>query len=259
MRKMISLALLLLAAVALYADGVTVEQILNNFDKTLGVPNIQGSFKVQLISRAGEVREIQARAFQKYVGGSQINRLFIFDFPPSVRGTSLLVHSFFDGRPNNMWIYLPAVRRVRRVELESSGGGYFMGSDFTYRDLINTDYSKLIFERIADERVNGVDSYAIKASGETPQAQQEHGYAYIISLYRKDNYFMHSRRYYDFNGELVKVYEVQDYLDLKPYIYPTKISMTNVQTGHRSVLLAENASTAAIPDDYFTTRFMQNN
>ena len=32
MRKMISLALLLLAAAALYADGVTVEQILSNFD-----------------------------------------------------------------------------------------------------------------------------------------------------------------------------------------------------------------------------------
>lgn len=259
MRKWIAIVLLLLAAAALYADGVTVERILANFDKTLGVPNIQGTFKVQLISRTGEVREIQARAFQKYVGASQINRLFIFDFPPSVRGTSLLLHSFFDGRPNNMWIYLPAVRRVRRIALESSGGGYFMGSDFTYRDLINNDNSKLKFERLPDERFNGVDSYAIKAFGETPQAQQEHGYSYIVSLYRKDNYFMHSRRYYDFNGELVKVYEVQDYLDLKPYIYPTKISMTNVQTGHRSVLLAENASTETIPDDYFTTRFMQNN
>lgn len=259
MRKLITFALLLLAATALYADGVTVEQILANFDKTLGVPNIQGTFKVQLISRAGEIREIQARAFQKYLGNSQINRLFIFDFPPSVRGTSLLLHSFFDGRPNNMWIYLPAVRRVRRIALESSGGGYFMGSDFTYRDLINNDNSRLKFERLPDERFNGVDSYVIKAYGATAQAQQEHGYSYIVSLYRKDNYFMHSRRYYDFNGELVKVYEVQDYLDLKPYIYPTKISMTNVHTGHRSVLLAENTSTATIPDDYFTTRFMQNN
>ena len=259
MRKMISLALLLLAAAALYADGVTVEQILNNFDKTLGVPNIQGSFKVQLISRAGEVREIQARAFQKYVGGSQINRLFIFDFPPSVRGTSLLVHSFFDGRPNNMWIYLPAVRRVRRIALESSGGGYFMGSDFTYADLINNDNSKMSFERLPDERHNGVDSYAIKAEGQSAQVKQDRGYSYVVSLYRKDNFFMHVRKYYDFSGELLKIYEVQEYLELPPYIYPTKISMTNVQTGHRSVLLAENASTANIPDDYFTTRYMQNN
>lgn len=259
MRKMISLALLLLAAAALYADGVTVEQILNNFDKTLGVPNIQGSFKVQLISRAGEVREIQARAFQKYVGGSQINRLFIFDFPPSVRGTSLLVHSFFDGRPNNMWIYLPAVRRVRRIALESSGGGYFMGSDFTYADLINNDNSKMSFERLPDERHNGVDSYAIKAEGQSAQVKQDRGYSYVVSLYRKDNFFMHVRKYYDFSGELLKIYEVQEYLELPPYIYPTKISMTNVQTGHRSVLLAEGANTDPIPDDYFTTRYMQNN
>jgi len=253
------LGLLFACGMQLFAADLTVKEILDRFDKTLGVPTIQGSFKVQLISRNGDVREIQARAYQKLIGAAQNNRLFIFDFPPTVRGTSLLLHSFFDGRPNNMWIYLPAVKRVRRIALESSGGGYFMGSDFTYRDLINNDNNKMKFDRLPDAVRGGVDSYALKVSGETPQIQQEHGYSYIISYYRKDNCFLHAREYFDFNGELLKVYTVQKYLEFGPYIYPTEITMENVQSRHKSVLLVENASTEDIPDEYFTTRYMQNN
>ncbi|MDX9959012.1 MAG: outer membrane lipoprotein-sorting protein [Spirochaetia bacterium] len=253
------LGLFLLCGIQLFAADLTIKDILANFDKVLGIPTIQGSFKVQLISRNGDVREIQARAYQKLIGTSQDNRLFIFDFPPTVRGTSLLLHSFYDGRPNNMWIYLPAVKRVRRIALESSGGGYFMGSDFTYRDLIYNDNNKMKIERLPDAIREGVDSYALKVTGETPQIQQEHGYSHIISYYAKDNFFLHYREYYDFNGELLKIYTVHEYLEFGQYIYPTNVSMTNVQSNHKSFLLVENVSTDDIPDDYFTTRYMQNN
>jgi len=258
MRK-ICAVVLLFCGMQLFAADPTVKEILDNFDKVLGIPTIQGSFKIQLISRNGDVREIQARAYQKLIGTTQDNRLFIFDFPPTVRGTSLLLHSFYDGRPNNMWIYLPAVKRVRRIALESSGGGYFMGSDFTYRDLIYNDYNQMKVDRLPDAVRSGVDSYALKVTGETPQIRQEHGYAYIISYYRKDNFFLHYREYYDFNEELLKIYEVHDYLEFGKFIYPTNVSMTNVQSKHKSILLVENVSTDNIPDEYFTTRYMQNN
>jgi uncharacterized protein len=258
MRKFFAIVLLL-CGMQLFAADLTVKEILDNFGKVLGIPTIQGSFKVQLISRNGDVREIQARAYQKLIGTSQDNRLFIFDFPPTVRGTSLLLHSYYDDRPNNMWIYLPAVKRVRRIALESSGGGYFMGSDFTYRDLIYNDYSEMKVLRLADAVREGVDSYALKAAGETPQIQQEHGYSAIINYYRKDNFLLHYREYFDFNGELLKVYTVHKYLEFGKYIYPTNVSMTNVQSNHKSILLVDNVSTDNIPDDYFTTRYMQNN
>jgi hypothetical protein len=235
------------------------EEIIANNAKTLMIPSIQGAFNLELISRKGDVRKIEARAFQKYVGDAQNNRLFIFDFPPTLRGTGLLLHSYYDGRENNMWIYLPTVRRIKRIALESSGGGYFMGSDFTYSDLIDTDYNNMEIERLPDERVDGIDSYAIKAWGKTVEIRQEHGYGHIITYYRKDNYMVHRRNFYDLNGDLLKVYKVEEFLDLDPYIYPTKITMTNEQTSHRSVLQIKDVSTEEIPDRYFTTRYLQTN
>jgi len=259
MHKILTLIILTSVLVAVSAQEPSNQAILDGFAKTVSVPNIQVTLNAQLISARGDVREIQARAYQKLIGSSQINRLFVFKHPPTVRGTSLLVHSFFDGRPNNMWIYLPAVRRVRRIALESSGGGYFMGSDFTYRDLINIDHSKMVLERLPDAVTQDQDSWVIRARGETVQVQQEHGYQFIVSFYRKDNFFLHRREYYDFNGELLKVYTVEDFLTVGTWIYPTKTVMRNVQTGHKSKLIVTDINTEVVPEHFFTTRYMQEN
>lgn len=257
-RKHILLIVLILLVSPVFADK-PIEQILSEFDRALSIPSIQGTFTVKLISKNGDVRENEARAYQKLVSATQNNRLFVFDFPPRVRGTALLLHSYFDGRPNNMWIYLPAIRRVKRIALESSGGGYFMGSDFTYRDLINNDASEMEFEKLDDKVMNGVDSYLIKSWGNTPEIRQELGYSFIVSYYNKENSVLFRREYYDFNDELLKVYEVGDFYISGPYHYPTKITMTNVQTDHKSVIEVTEVSTEEIPDRYFTTRFLQNN
>ena len=190
---------------------------------------------------------------------AQSNRLFLFDFPPTVRGTGLLMNAYFDGRENNMWIYLPAVRRIKRIALEDSGGGYFMGSDFTYNDLISNSYNKLVFDRLDDAVIQGKDCYVIKAWGANSQDRQNHGYAYTLSYHRKDNYLLLRREFFDLSGALLKVYSIGEYLDLNPYIYPTEIFMENVQTGHKSILSVSDISTDEIPARYFTTRYLQNN
>nr|MDA3808926.1 outer membrane lipoprotein-sorting protein [Spirochaetaceae bacterium] len=187
MNKNLKNILLLLLVISWPLHAITVEEVLENFADKLGIPTLQATFKVQLIAQSGDVREIEARAYQKSLGKVQNNRLFIFDFPPTVRGTGLLLHSYFDGRDNNMWIYLPVVKRVKRVSLESSGGGYFMGSDFTYRDLIDNDYSKMDFQLVNDQVIDGIDYFVVKAWGQTPEIQQDNGYSYILSYYRKDN------------------------------------------------------------------------
>lgn len=239
------------------ASGQTIEQILQRFEDTTKIPYIQGDFHVELISPSGDVREIRGRAYQKMIGSQQTNRLFLFTHPPTVRDTGLLLHTFFDGRPNNMWIYLPAIRRTRRIALESSGGGYFMGSDFTYRDLMENDNSRLEFERLPDQDVEGHPSFVLRAWGRTPRDRQEHGYSHIISYYRKDNYVLHRRDFFDFNDELVKIFRAGDLLEIQEFYYPRVLSMENVQTGHRSYIRATNPSVEEIPDRYFTTRFLQ--
>lgn len=249
--------ILMLLAMPLALTALTPEEVVGEFKKTLHIPNLSGSFKVSLIAQNGDTREIEARAYQKVTSENENSRLFIFDFPPTVRGTGLLVNSYTDGRDNNMWIYLPAIRRVKRIALESSGGGYFMGSDFTYSDLINNDSNKLSFELLDDADLDGESCYIIQAKGKTAEDRQSRGYAFTNSYYRKRDYFMLARDYFDFNGELLKEYRVKGELHFGQFIYPTEIWMTNVQTGHKSILSVTDTSTDEIPDKYFTTRYLQ--
>lgn len=256
MKKIIITFISFVLVVSPLSAGKTVEEILAEFDKTISVPSLQGTFTVKLISKNGDTREIKARAYQKLVDNKQNNRLFIFDFPPRVRGTGLLVHSFLDGRDNNMWIYLPTVKRVKRIALESSGGGYFMGSDFTYRDLIANDLNNMKFELLEEKTMNGTESYVIKCWGKNQEVIKDLGYSYMISYYKKENSVMYRREFFDSDSKLLKIYQVDDFHVSGKYHYPTKITMTNVQTEHKSIIEVTEISTKDIPERYFTTRYL---
>ncbi|RLD28668.1 MAG: hypothetical protein DRI73_11435 [Bacteroidetes bacterium] len=255
--KKIIIFILITLSFSLGAQEMTVTKILEGYERTAFIPNITASLTVKLISANGEVREIKADAYQKNIDKNLVSRLFLFDYPPSVRNTGLLINSFLDGSENVMWIYLPAVKRVKRIALSTSGGGYFMGSDFSYSDFISKSGNDYTYEYMGEDTLNGTNCYIVKEYGTTLQKRQDSKVSYMIVYFRKDDFIMFGRDYYDLAGELVKEYRVKDVVVLGQYIYPTVIEMTNVQTGHRSILEMINSNTEVIPNRYFTTRFLQ--
>jgi len=255
--KKIIIFMLIIFSFSLGAQETTVAKILAGYERTAYIPNLTASLTVKLISANGEVREIKADAYQKNIDENQVSRLFLFDYPPSVRNTGLLINSFLNGGDNVMWIYLPAVKRVKRIALSTSGGGYFMGSDFSYSDFISKSGNDYTHEYIGEDTLNGTDCYIVKEYGSTLQKRQDSKVSYMIDYFRKDDFIMFGRDYYDLAGELVKEYRVKDVVVLGQYIYPTVIEMTNVQTGHRSVIEMTDVSTGDIPERYFTTRYLQ--
>lgn len=257
MKRYFILILILLSFI-LFAQDITVDEILDGYEVTAFIPNLTASLSVKLISANGEVREIKADAYQKTIDENQVSRLFLFDYPPSVRNTGLLINSFLNGDENVMWIYLPAVKRVKRIALATSGGGYFMGSDFSYSDFISKARADYTQEFLGEVILNGTPCYRIKEYGKTLKRRQDMKLSYMINYYRKDDFIMFGRDYYDLAGELVKEYRVKDSIVLGQYIYPTVIEMENIQTGHRSIIEMTNVSTDIIPDRYFTSRFLKN-
>lgn len=235
-----------------------VEDIINKFTATLHFPNLSGSIKVEMISQKGDIREIEAKAFQKEVSQDQTNILFLFNYPPTVRDTGLLLHSYFNGDPSNMWIYLPVVKRIKRIALEQSGGGYFMGSDFTYSDFIMKSHQEYTREYLGEEVIEGELCYAIKDWIPNLERRQEVGYGYMVNYYNKSDYHLQGRDYYDLSEQLLKVYRVKDILEYEGSIYPTTIIMHNVQSDHKSILNFYDYDMDEIPDNIFTTRYLRN-
>jgi len=235
-----------------------VDSIMKKFSKVLEFSNLSGSIKVEMISQKGDTREIEARAFQKQVSKDQLNMLFVFDYPPTVRDTGILLNTYFNGDQSNMWIYLPAVKRIKRISLEQSGGGYFMGSDFTYSDFIMRTLEDYNREIIGEKTIEGHDCYVIKDWAKDKKKQQEMGYSYVINYIGKDDYFLYARDYYDLSGNLLKIYRVKNVLKYGTSMYPTNIVMQNVQTDHKSILSFYDYKTDEIDNDIFTPRYLRN-
>lgn len=255
MIKKIITVILMTISVSLFSSDI--DTIIDGFSKKIQIPNLKGKLSVQLISKNGDTREIKAEAFQKLSKDNQMNRLFVFNYPPSVRDTGLLIHSFYNGEDNKMWIYLPVAKRVKRIALENSGGGYFMGSDFSYMDFISKSSSDFTQELLSDGEIDNVSYYRIKEYGNTAEKREALGYDYIINYYGKDDYFLYGRDYYELSGDLLKTYRVKEVKDFPPYIYPTKIVMTNEQTQHRSILNVTDISFKELSNKYFSTRYLQ--
>ena len=198
---------------------------------------------------------IRADSHQKQRGAERVDRLFVFTHPPNVRDTALLVHSYMEQGDDSMWMYLPAMDRIKRVDLGSSGGGYFLGSDFTFRDLVSrdpTEYEPALLPSDDDAR------YVVEVRGRTPELQRRFGYAREEHFIRRDSFMRERIVFYDLAGDLLKELIVDEEHEADGYAFPSRVRMLNHQTGHVSEIVFEEISFSAdVPDRFFTQRYLR--
>ena len=83
------------------------------------------------------------------VRGDGDKSLFVFDEPPDVRGTALLTHAHVN-TPDDQWLYLPALKRVKRINAARRSGS-FMGSEFSYEDMSSHEVDEYTYKYLRDE------------------------------------------------------------------------------------------------------------
>ena len=77
------------------------------------------------------VRKMRLKSLEIQNDGDK--SLLIFDQPRDVKGTAFLNFSHTT-KPDDQWLYLPALKRVKRISSRNKSGP-FMGSEFSYEDL----------------------------------------------------------------------------------------------------------------------------
>jgi hypothetical protein len=88
-------------------------------------------------SPSGEERVRVLRGYEKRTDGGR-KLLWLFESPAEVEGTGFLAWQQRP-QPDDMWVYFPGQRRVRRVSPELRRE-QFQGSTFTYEDLTTVFY-----------------------------------------------------------------------------------------------------------------------
>lgn len=161
--------------------------------------------------------------------------------PQRERGVSTLQ------RDNEMWNYLPKIRKVVKVP-PSMMMGSWMGSDFTNDDLMR-DVSLVEEYRVA---LSETDSeYQLDL---TPRERTVTVWGAMEITIRKDNLLPVRQRYFDEDGTLMRVMEFSDITDYGGITLPATMTLTPMnKTGHQTTVTYQELDFGVdLTEDFFT-------
>ena len=211
----------------------------------------QGQLTMTLINKSGEQRVRKLQQYIKLYDGDE-KKVMFFLAPADVRGTSFMNWSYADGRDDDQWIYLPALRRTKRISSDSKSDS-FMGSDFTYDDLGDRHPSEDTHKLLREETIDGKEYYVV----ESKPKDKDYAYSKVVSWVLKENFMGAKRDFYDEDGDLLKTLTVIEYDKIDGFWTILQTEMKNVQKNHKTEMKFENIQfNQGIPDNKFTERGM---
>ena len=187
--------------------------------------------KMVLRNRHGNesTRQMHNRTLEMKGDGDK--SLIVFDHPRDVKGSAFLSFTHAT-RPDDQWLYLPALKRVKRIS-SSNKSGPFMGSEFAYEDIGSQEVEKYTYKYIRDEKVNGHDTFKI----ERYPTYEHSGYTRQVVWIDKTMYQPIKIEFYDRKNSLLKTLNYAGYKQyLGKYWRPARMDMVNHQTNKSTTL-----------------------
>ena len=178
------------------------------------------------------------RAFRKTLSDSRRTAIFYLE-PANVRGTAFLTFDYdAAATEDDQWLYLPALRKVRRVPA-AERGDYFLGTDLTYEEVRNDNrvtLSDWTFHLAGDAVVDGVACKVVEGTAATPAIARELGFS--RARWHVDPSIWMSRRneYWDQSGNALKTIDNRELRQQDGVWTPMRVEALNHKTGHRTVL-----------------------
>lgn len=180
------------------------------------------------------IRYLRVRTME--IIGDGDKGLSIFDRPRDIKGTAVLTwsHSL---KPDDQWIYLPALKRVKRISSRNKSGP-FMGSEFSYEDISSQEIDKYRYKYLRDEVFKGKNCYVV----ERRPAYKYSGYTRQVAWIDKIHFNPQKTVYYDRKNYLLKTLTFNGYKRYlvgkrkKTFWRASEMFMENHQTGKTTSL-----------------------
>ncbi|MCX7023800.1 MAG: outer membrane lipoprotein-sorting protein [Spirochaetes bacterium] len=243
--------LALFAAASAVAEPTGAEIMLAVYVRPQG-NDMSGVLTMTLVDARGKER---VRSLKQISGsyGSVDKKLMTFQSPADVRGTSFMNWSYAEtGKGDDQWIYLPALKRVKRISSEGRSD-YFMGSDFTYDDLGDRQPSEDIHKLTGSETVDGEACWVVESVPKDPKDI----YSRTVTWVSKAKNLGLKREYFDRRGALLKTLRISSSESVAGVWVIMKAEMHDVQKDHRTRMeFSDVRINAGIAEGEFSERAM---
>jgi len=216
------------------ADDTQGFDIAARSDRTdLGFGDSEVELQMVLRNAAGQesTRALRIATLEKPDETVGDKSLVVFDTPRDIEGTALLSHAkILD--PDDQWLYLPALKRVKRIS-SSNKSGPFVGSEFAFEDFTAIELNKFDYTYVSEVPCGDLTCDVLER---TPRYENS-GYTKQVSWVDQTDFQIRKVEFYDRRGGLLKVLEMSDYRNYEGIWRAHKLSMSNVQTNKQTDLI----------------------
>ena len=207
-----------------------------------GYEDVQVDLEMELRDRRGGtlLRLLSIKQLEVPDDGDKL--LVVFESPKTVRGTALLSHAHIS-RPDDQWLFLPALERVKKIATRNKSGS-FLGSEFAYEDLVAVQVDKYDYaymrheapaELLGDPSMTGFNVVERRPRDELS------GYTRQVVWIDDAEYRIAKIDFYDRRDRFLKTLSVSDYAHYEDSFWrPRVMEMLNHQSGRSTSLVWKN-------------------
>lgn len=209
-----------------------------------------------LINKKGQKRVRETIRYWKdydQQDGLSSKTFVYFSSPPDVKDTTFLNWSYQDPETDDdQWIYLPALRKVRRIASGDKENS-FMGSDLIFDDLGDREVDEDEHKLVRVENHNGTKLYVVEA------IPKKAGYIYSKKLtwVNTENWTVPKIEFYDRKGRLLKIMHTE-WAQVDGIWNWKRTVVENQLSGHRTEIdISEVKFNRRLSESLFTERSLR--
>lgn len=215
-------------------------------------------YRMDLVDASGQIQQTRGiELFYKKLDSTE-STLFKFTAPPVLQGTGLLIVD--TGKAvNDIWIYMPANRRIRRIA-GAEKSNWFMGTEFTHEDFEDYKVSAYTFHLDKSDDACGEQQRCAVVSAVPSDTTEREASGYSKKIYWIEKQTMYPVRidYVDKAGVASKRLDVRKLVRVGSYWRPQMYEMRNMSNGRMTRLTAVSRDVdSPLDDHYLSQRYLR--
>lgn len=236
---------------ALAQDGAALAQ--KAYDRPDG-DDVTSVGEMILTEKGKSPRKRQMYSFGRDNTAGDSWSLIRFMSPADVKGTGLLSLDLASGK-EDQWVYLPALKRSRRIPAGRKGGR-FVGSDIVYEDMQDRKPGEDTHSIVGSEKVNGVDCTMLES---VPKDAASSTYKKRVSCINEKMLVALRTDYYQGKSDKPsKRYEVRRIKKLQGFWTVMESVVTDLKTGHETTITTDTVKyDQGLPESLFAKQALE--
>lgn len=252
MQRLLTILFSLLLSVQAVADAAGSALAQKVRDRPTGKDSFtRGSMVLLEPGRAPRVRQMHTYQLEPREDAQWT--LIRFTDPADIADTGLLTLDHASG-DTDQWVYLPAVRKARRIPSERRGGN-FVGSDLIYEDLRDRKVEQDEHLIIGEAAIEGQLCTILQSIPKDPKSSE---YSKRVSWVHPQTLVALRAEVYAGGDKPIKRLEVRKLQKIQGYWTVLELAVTDLKSGHSTRVLADHVKyDIGLPEQMFTQNVLE--